>query len=108
MANAVQANLLAALAADEHCDLVYNVAVGQRTSLNQLFDGLVQQLAAERVRYDRPPVHREFRAGDVRHSLADISRAATRLGYAPTHTLVQGLGEAMPWYLGFIAQQTTA
>jgi len=108
VANAVQANLLAALAADEHRDLVYNVAVGQRTSLNQLFDGLVQQLAAERVRYGQPPVHREFRAGDVRHSLADISRAATRLGYAPTHTLVQGLGEAMPWYLGFIAQQTTA
>ncbi|GAB3786519.1 SDR family oxidoreductase [Dyella agri] len=105
VANAVQANLLAALAADEHRDLICNVAVGQRTSLNQLFDGLVQQLAVEGVRYDKTPVHREFRAGDVRHSLADIGRANTRLGYTPTHTLVQGLGEAMPWYLGFIAQQ---
>ena len=107
VANAVQANLLAALAADADRDLVCNVAVGQRTSLNQLFEGLVQQLAAEGVRYDQAPVHREFCAGDVRHSLADISRAATRLGYAPTHTLVQGLGEAMPWYLEFIARQAT-
>lgn len=108
VANAVQANLLAALAADEHRDLVYNVAVGQRTSLNQLFAGLVQQLANEGVRYDHAPIHREFRAGDVRHSLADINRAATRLGYAPTHALVPGLGEAMPWYLGFIAQQAAS
>ena len=49
-----------------------------------------------------------FGGANLNISLADIGRAATRLGYAPTHTLVQGLGEAMPWYLGFIAQQTTA
>ena len=108
VANAVQANLLAALATDEHRDLVYNVAVGQRTSLNQLFEGLVRQLSAENVRYDKAAIHREFRAGDVRHSLADINRAATHLDYAPTHTLIQGLGEAMPWYLQFIARQQVA
>lgn len=108
VANAVQANLLAALADDEHRDLVYNVAVGQRTSLNELFRGLAGYLAGAGQPYARAPVHREFRAGDVRHSLADISRAASRLGYAPTHTLDQGLGEAMPWYLAFIAQQATA
>ena len=105
VANAVQANLCAALAADEHRDLIYNVAVGQRTSLNQLFDGLRTQLAAEGVPYGQPPVHRDFRIGDVRHSLADIGRASTRLGYAPTHSLLQGLGVAMPWYLGFIGRQ---
>lgn len=108
VANAVQANLLAALSADEHRDLVYNVAVGQRTSLNGLFDALVAQLAMEGRDYSRKPVYRDFRAGDVRHSLADISRAHTRLGYAPTHTLSAGLHEAMPWYLDFIAQRKHA
>ena len=106
VANAVQANLRAALSADEHRDRVYNVAVGQRTSLNQLFDALVAQLAREGVAYGKRPVYRDFRVGDVRHSLADISRAATRLGYQPTHTLTDGLGEAMPWYLEFIGQQS--
>ena len=105
VSNAVQANLLAALAADEHRNLVYNVAVSQRTSLNRLFEGLVTQLAVEGVSYERQPVYRDFRPGDVRHSLADISRAGARLGYAPTHTLPEGLREAMPWYLEFIAQQ---
>lgn len=105
VANAVQANLLAALSQAEHRDMVYNVAVGQRTSLNQLFDGLVAQLAAEGMHYGRRPVYRDFRAGDVRHSLADIGRAGARLGYAPTHTLADGLAEAMPWYLEFIAGQ---
>ncbi|TAL71792.1 MAG: SDR family oxidoreductase [Rhodanobacter sp.] len=105
VANAVQANLLAALADEEQRNLVYNVAVGQRTSLNELFAGLVDGLAAADVHYDLPAVYRDFRPGDVRHSLADISRAHARLGYAPTHTLLQGLDVAMPWYLGFIASQ---
>jgi UDP-N-acetylglucosamine 4-epimerase len=105
VANAVQANLWAALAPDEHRNLIYNVAVGQSNSLNDLFDGLVAQLAVEGVRYARRPVYRDFRAGDVRHSLADISRATERLGYAPTLTLPEGLREAMPWYLQFMAQQ---
>jgi UDP-N-acetylglucosamine 4-epimerase len=105
VANAVQANLLAALADDDHKDRIYNVAVGQRTSLNGLFESLVGHLAANGADYARKPVYREFRAGDVRHSLADISRANTRLGYEPTHTLPAGLHEAMPWYLGFIARR---
>jgi UDP-N-acetylglucosamine/UDP-N-acetylgalactosamine 4-epimerase len=105
VANAVQANLLAALSADEHRDMVYNVAVGQRTSLNQLFDSLVAELAVGGKSYGIRPVYRDFRAGDVRHSLADIGRANTRLGYEPTHTLQAGLTVAMPWYLGFIARQ---
>jgi UDP-N-acetylglucosamine 4-epimerase len=108
VANAVQANLLAALTADEHKDLVYNVAVGQRTSLNELFDSLATQLATGGKPYGSRPVYREFRAGDVRHSLADIGRANSRLGYVPTHTLQQGLSVAMPWYLEFIAGQGAA
>ena len=108
VANAVQANLLAALAADEQRDRIYNVAVGQRTSLNQLFAALVTELTANGASYAKRPVYRDFRAGDVRHSLADITRAQTRLGYAPTHTLPDGLREAMPWYLDFIAQRASA
>jgi UDP-N-acetylglucosamine 4-epimerase len=69
---------------------------------------LTTQLAAQGVNYGKSPVYRDFRAGDVRHSLADIGRAHARLGYAPTHTLQQGLGEAMPWYVNFIASQPVA
>jgi UDP-N-acetylglucosamine 4-epimerase len=108
VANAVQANLLAALAEDEQRDRIYNVAVGQRTSLNQLFAALVIELTANGASYAKRPVYRDFRVGDVRHSLADITRAQTRLGYAPTHTLPVGLREAMPWYLDFLAQRASA
>ena len=108
VANAVQANLLAALADDDQRDRIYNVAVGQSTSLNQLFDALATELTANGASYAQRPVYRDFRAGDVRHSLADITRAQTRLGYAPTHTLPAGLREAMPWYLDFLAQRTKA
>ncbi len=99
VANAVQANLLAALAADAQRDEVYNVAVGQRTSLDALFETLQSALAAHGVHYTSAPIHRDFRAGDVLHSLADIGKASHRLGYAPTHDLRAGLDLAMPWYL---------
>jgi UDP-N-acetylglucosamine 4-epimerase len=56
-------------------------------------------LAAQGERAQFTPIHRPFRAGDVRHSLADISRARERLGYAPTHTLASGLKQALPWYV---------
>ncbi|KRA33164.1 Vi polysaccharide biosynthesis protein VipB/TviC [Rhodanobacter sp. Root627] len=106
VANAVQANLLAALVVDPDCEPVFNVAVGQRATLNELFESLASQLGGEGVSYDRKPVYRDFRVGDVRHSLADIGRASAHLGYTPTHTLQQGLGEAMRWYVNFIRQQT--
>jgi len=107
VANAVQANLLAALAPDEHRDQIYNIAVGQRTSLNQLFDTLLAQLAEHGVRYARRPTYRDFRAGDVLHSLADIDKAAHRLGYVPSHDLRAGLGVAMPWYLQSIRSRAS-
>jgi len=101
VANAVQANLLAATTGTAGArNQVYNVAVGDRTSLNTLFALLRDNLAAHGVRSDTQPVYRDFRAGDVRHSLADISKAATRLGYAPTQRIGQGLELAMPWYIG--------
>jgi len=99
VANAVQANIRAALAGDEAQNQVYNVAVGERTSLIQLFDLLRNGLARHQVHYDREPAFADFRRGDVRHSEADISKARSLLGYSPTHRIGDGIAEALPWYL---------
>ena len=97
--NAVQANLLAAITTDETArGQVYNVAVGGRTTLNTLFKELVDALAADGVIYEKLPLYRDFRAGDVRHSQADIGKIAHFLGYAPTHGVKAGIFKAMPWY----------
>lgn len=100
--NAVQANILAALAQPDGVNQVYNVAFNARTSLNQLFEYLAQALANNGIVYDKPPIHGDFRAGDVRHSQADISKAKRLLGYEPMHSIVQGLEVAMPWYTQFL------
>ena len=101
IANAVQANLLAATTENaEAINQVYNVAVGDRTTLNELYTQLKTNLLPLYPHLaDAMPVNRDFRAGDVRHSLADIGKAATRLGYAPTQRIGQGLTLAMPWYI---------
>lgn len=97
--NTVQMNLLAATAPDEAKNEVYNVAVGDRTTLNDLFDALQSALADNGKPYTRKPVYRDFRAGDVRHSQADISKAASKLGYAPEYRIMDGIAKAMPWYI---------
>lgn len=99
--NAVQANLLAAAASSpEALNQVYNVAVGERTTLNQLYAELKRLLAAGRPHVESAaPQRRDFRAGDVRHSLADVSKARRLLGYAPTQRIGEGLELAMPWYV---------
>jgi UDP-N-acetylglucosamine 4-epimerase len=101
VANAVQANLLAATVENPEADKqIYNVAVGARTSLNTLFGMLRDALLLHRPAHCvADPVYRDFRAGDVRHSQADVSKAARLLGYAPTHGLADGIRIAMPWYL---------
>ena len=99
--NVVQANLRAGLAdAPEASNQVYNVAVGDRTTLNQLHAALVEALSVEQpgLRID-PPTYQDFRAGDVRHSLADVGKARRLLGYAPTHDVRAGLKEAVAWYV---------
>lgn len=105
IANAVQANLLAATAeGDEVANQVYNVAVGDRTSLNQLFEVLRSSLATRFAHLrDSAPVYQDFRAGDVRHSLADIEKARTLLGYEPSHRIGDGLREALEWYVAHIS-----
>ena len=98
--NAVQANIRAALAEDAVQGEVFNVAVGHRTSLNQLFDLIRDGLGRHQVHYARDPLFADFRAGDVRHSEADISKARRLIGYEPTHDIKQGIEEALPWYIG--------
>jgi UDP-N-acetylglucosamine/UDP-N-acetylgalactosamine 4-epimerase len=100
--NAVQANILASVARPEGVNQVYNVACNARTSLNQLFQYLAKTLASNGIHYGKAPVYADFRAGDVRHSQADISKASRLLGYQPLHSIVQGLEVAMPWYTQFL------
>jgi UDP-N-acetylglucosamine 4-epimerase len=98
--NVMQANLLAATTGRTPAvNQIYNIAFGTRTTLNELFELLQQTLRrADPGLPEQKPVYREFRLGDVRHSLADIRKARELLGYAPTHPLEQGLDLAMDWY----------
>ena len=105
VANAVQANLRAARACSAGEAQVFNVAVGDRTTLNQLFALLRDTLATHQVHYARDPHYRDFRAGDVRHSLADISLAMEKLGYRPSHVIASGITAAVPWYIDQIKSQ---
>lgn len=100
--NAVQANLLAATAEENAKNEVYNVALGDRTTLNDLFHALRSALAVNGKPYPHQPVYRDFRAGDVRHSQADISKAAGKLGYSPEYRILDGIAKAMPWYMNSI------
>jgi UDP-N-acetylglucosamine/UDP-N-acetylgalactosamine 4-epimerase len=98
--NAVQMNLLAATSDNPKAvNQVYNVALNQRTSLNELFAMLRERLLPHYPHLKRyKPFYRDFRKGDVRHSQADISKARKRVGYAPTHRIDQGLDAALDWY----------
>lgn len=101
--NVVQANILAALSEKQIAGEVYNVAAGESTTLNELFGFMKKILAEHGTRYEREPLHGEFRTGDVRHSLADVSRAAHDLGYRADFSLKAGLALAMPWYVAALS-----
>jgi UDP-N-acetylglucosamine 4-epimerase len=105
--NAVQANILAATANEEGKNQVYNVALGDRTTLNELFSSLVTSLKSNEVNYSKQAIYQEFRAGDVRHSQADISKAKNLISYQPEFRIQQGINKAMPWYIDFINKQKT-
>lgn len=110
VANAVQANLLAALADDpKTLNRVYNIAVGERISLNRLLEilrGLVREVQSDRATVS--PVYRPFREGDVQHSLADISLARKYLGYEPRHEIASGLKETLSWYVSELTRTPAA
>ena len=116
VANTVQANLLAATAGDSSLqgaagdaaiqvsesplNHVYNIAVGDRTTLNDLYAQIKSNLLPLYIHLqEAKPIYRDFRPGDVRHSLADISKAQRLLDYAPTQRIGLGLALAMPWYI---------
>lgn len=104
VANAVQANLLAATTTNENAlNQVYNTAVGDRTTLNILYHTLCAGIAAQMEDLAfRPPVYQDFRKGDVRHSLADIGKAQALLGYAPSHSFKSGVEETVSWFINKI------
>lgn len=99
--NTVQMNLLAATTENSDAlDQVYNVALNDQTDLNQLYQMIEDCLIARTSGLKgRQPIYRDFRAGDVRHSRADISKAQALLGYQPSHKIAEGMEEAMDWYV---------
>ena len=99
--NAVQANILAATVEDIGAvNQIFNVAVGDATSLNVLYEHLKKNLSPLYPHVASfTPTYREFRVGDIRHSLADISKAKRLLGYEPSHRVGEGLKDAMGWYV---------
>jgi UDP-N-acetylglucosamine 4-epimerase len=101
IANVVQANILAATTTNtEAVNQIYNIALGDRTTLNELFALIREQLAKTHPEISTiEPEYRQFRDGDVRHSQADIGKIRERLGYAPTHRVKEGLQEATEFYI---------
>jgi UDP-N-acetylglucosamine 4-epimerase len=99
--NCIQANLLAATTDNpEAQNQVYNVAFGERTTLNELFAMLRKRVLSLQPELDQPEAtYREFRAGDVRHSLADIGKVRELLGYEPRYSVRDGLNQASQWYV---------
>ena len=92
-------NILAATAPDTAKNEIYNVALGDRTSLKQLFDLILKELNLNGIDINTYPLFRDFRIGDVRHSQADISKAIRILGYDPEFQIAEGIHNAMPWYI---------
>ncbi|WP_151984744.1 NAD-dependent epimerase/dehydratase family protein [Acinetobacter radioresistens] len=100
--NTVQANILAATTENEEAkNQVYNVAVGDRTTLNDLFNAIKTALNENGVTYNKEPVYRDFRVGDVRHSQASIVKIQQYLAYIPQYKITEGIENAMPWYIDF-------
>jgi len=97
--NAVQANLLAATAKSNAKNQVYNCAIGDRTTLNELFRIIQDALVENGVSNSHIPIYRDFRAGDVKHSQADISKAVRLMGFEPEWRVGAGIKKAMPWYV---------
>jgi len=100
--NTVQMNILAATASEKSKDEVYNVAVGDRTTLNDLYSAIKHALIKNDINVTLEPTYRDFRAGDVRHSQANISKAENSLGYCPEFRISDGIAKAMPWYVKFL------
>ncbi len=97
--NTIQMNILAATAKDDCKDQIYNVAVGDRTSLIDLYRCIKNSLEASNVKITKDPIYKDFREGDVRHSQADISKAKNMLDYDPHFNISEGINHAISWYV---------
>jgi len=103
--NTVQMNLLAATTENSDAtNQIYNVAHNQRTSLNELYQFIKERVSRYCQLQETDPIYREFRAGDVRHSQADITKAQSLLGYQPVQDVKQGLNEVMEWYVKSLSE----
>lgn len=101
--NTVQANILAATTQNDKAkNQVYNVAVGDRTTLNDLFSAIKKALNENGVEYSKQPVYQEFRAGDVRHSQASITKIENNLGFKAEYKILKGITLAMNWYVNIL------
>jgi len=101
--NTVQANILAATTQNDKAkNQVYNVAVGDRTTLNDLFSAIKKALNENGVEYGKQPVYQEFRAGDVRHSQASITKIENNLGFKAEYKILKGITLAMNWYVNVL------
>jgi UDP-N-acetylglucosamine 4-epimerase len=101
IANTVQMNILAATTKNSDAtNQIYNTALNDRTNLTELYSMIQERLISLNPELKaNKPTYRDFRAGDVMHSQADISKAQKLLGYEPTHKINEGLDEAMSWYM---------
>ncbi|WP_394713857.1 NAD-dependent epimerase/dehydratase family protein [uncultured Desulfuromonas sp.] len=97
--NVVQANLLAAHAVPEAKDQVYNVALGDRITLNELFRAMQEAMQHHGVAYTHEPDYRDFRAGDIRHSQANVAKAQQLLNYVPQYRVAAGIERTVAWYV---------
>jgi UDP-N-acetylglucosamine/UDP-N-acetylgalactosamine 4-epimerase len=102
--NTVQINLIAATTDNNDAtDQVYNVALNDRTSLNKLYQMIEDRLIQRTKGLEKKePIYRDFRAGDVRHSQANIGKAQELLNYQPKYTISEGMDEVIDWYVDFI------
>ena len=99
IANVLQANLLSATSSQHIKNNIFNVALGDKTTLNELFNFIQNSLSKNGVNNSIPPEYKDFRDGDVRHSQASIEKSTKLLGYKPTHSVLRGIDLTIPWYL---------
>ena len=102
--NVVQMNIISGMTTNKDAfGQSYNTAAGGRETLNNLFKAIKKGIESNIQNLDIPqPIYRDFRAGDIRHSNANIDKAKNIIGYNPTHTLEEGLVESIEWYINDI------
>lgn len=97
--NVIEANILAATADEIAKNQIYNVALNDKTSLNELFAAIKESLAENGIEYTQEPIYREHRIGDIAHSQAEITKARNYLGYEPQFKIKEGIKKTVAWYV---------